>query len=193
MSKVFVLDTNKQPLNPVHPGRARLLLKKGKAAVYRRYPFTIRLSRAVEQPSLHPLHIKVDPGSKTTGIALVDDAGGDVVWAAELTHRGEQIKRDLDRRRAVRRKRRQRKSRYRKPRFNNRRKRKGTLPPSLENRICNVVTWVCRLMKVCPVTNISQELVRFDTQALENPDIEGAQYQQGTPAGYEVREYGAMC
>ena len=47
MSKVFVLDTNKQPLNPVHPGRARLLLKQGKAAVYRRYPFTIRLSRAV--------------------------------------------------------------------------------------------------------------------------------------------------
>ena len=47
MSKVFVLDTNKQPLNPVHPGRARLLLKQGKTAVYRRYPFTIRLSRAV--------------------------------------------------------------------------------------------------------------------------------------------------
>src|SRR5437588_1228322 len=149
MSKVFVLDTNKQPLNP---GRARLLLKQGKAAVYRRYPFTIRLSRAVDHPSLYPLHVKVDPGSKTTGIALVDDASGDVVWAAELTHRGEQIKRDLDRRRAVRRKRRQRKSRYRKPRFNNRRKRKGTLPPSLESRVGNVVTWVCRLMKVCPVT-----------------------------------------
>ena len=189
MSKVFVLDTNKQPLNPVHPGRARLLLKQGKAGVYRRYPFTIRLSRAVEQPNLYPLHIKIDPGSKTTGIALINDASGDVVWAAELTHRGEQIKRNLDRRRAVRRKRRQRKSRYRKPRFNNRRKRKGTLPPSLESRVGNVVTWVCRLMKVCLVTNISQELVRFDTQALENPDIEGAQYQQGTLAGYEVREY----
>jgi hypothetical protein len=118
MSKVFVLDTNKQPLNPVHPGRARLLLKQGKAGVYRRYPFTIRLSRAVEQPNLYPLHIKIDPGSKTTGIALINDASGDVVWAAELTHRGEQIKRNLDRRRAVRRKRRQCKSRYRKPRFN---------------------------------------------------------------------------
>ena len=189
MSKVFVLDTNKRPLNPVHPGRARLLLKQGKAAVYRRYPFTIRLSRVVEQPVLSPLRIKVDPGSKTTGIALVNDASGYVVWAAELTHRGEQIKRDLDKRHAVRRNRRQRRTRYRKPRFNNRRKRKGTLPPSLESRVCNVVTWVCRLMKVCPVTNISQELVRFDTQALENPDIEGAHYQQGTLAGYEVREY----
>ena len=54
MSKVFVLDTNKQPLNPVHAGRARLLLKQGKAAIYRRYPFSIILKRAVEQPDLHP-------------------------------------------------------------------------------------------------------------------------------------------
>src|SRR5258708_19915277 len=87
MSKVLLLDTTKQPLHPVHPGRARLLLKQGKAAVYRRYPFTIRLSRVVEQPVLSPLRIKVDPGSKTTGIALVNDASGDVVWAAELPHR----------------------------------------------------------------------------------------------------------
>ncbi len=189
MSQVFVLDTTKQPLNPVHPGRARLLLKQGKAAVYRRFPFTIMLKRAVEQPALHPLRIKVDPGSKTTGIALVNDVSGEVVWAAELTHRGEQIQRDLAKRRAVRRNRRQRKTRYRAPRFQNRHKRKGTLPPSLESRICNVVTWVCRLMRLCPITAISQELVRFDTQALEHPDIEGVEYQHGTLAGYEVKEY----
>jgi len=189
MSQVFVLDTNRQALNPVHPGRARLLLKQGKAAVYRRYPFTIILARAVEQPVLHPLRVKLDPGSKTTGIALVNDASGEVVWVAELTHRGEQIKRGLDKRRAVRRSRRQRKTRYRKPRFNNRRKRTGTLPPSQTSRVCNVVTWVRRLMRLCPVSAISQELVRFDTQALDNPDIEGVEYQQGALAGYEVREY----
>jgi hypothetical protein len=39
-----------------------------------------------------------------------------VVWAAELIHRGEQIKHALDKRRAARRSRRQRKTRYRKPR-----------------------------------------------------------------------------
>jgi 5-methylcytosine-specific restriction endonuclease McrA len=189
MSNVFVLDTNKQPLNPVHAGRARLLLKQGKAAVYRRYPFSIILKRAVEQPALHPLHVKVDPGSNVTGIALVNDASGEVVWAAELTHRGEQIKRRVDRRRAARRSRRQRKTRYRQSRFQNRRKRQRTLPPSLESRVCNVVTWVRRLMRISPVTAISQELVRFDTQALENPDIEGVEYQQGQLSGYEVREY----
>jgi 5-methylcytosine-specific restriction endonuclease McrA len=184
---VFVLDT--KPLNPVHPGRARLLLKQGKAAVYRRYPFTLILKRAVEQPVLHPLRVKIDPGSKTTGIALVDDGSGEVVWAAELVHRGEQIKRAMDKPPAARRRRRQRKTRYRKPRFANRRKRKGTLSPELPSRVCNVLTWVRRLMRLCPLGAISQELVRFDTQALENPDIEGVQYQQGTLVGYEVRAY----
>ncbi len=168
---------------------ARLLLKQGKAAVYRRYPFSIILKRAVEQPDLHPLHVKVDPGSNVTGIALVNDGSSEVVWAAELTHRGEQIKQRVDRRRAARRSRRQRKTRYRQSRFQNRRKRQGTLPPSLESRVCNVVTWVRRLMRISPVTAISQELVRFDTQALENPDIEGVEYQQGQLSGYEVREY----
>jgi len=110
MSKVFVLDTHKQPLNPLHPGRARLLLKQGKAAVYRRYPFTLILKRAVEQPHLEPLRLKIDPGSKTSGIALVNDGSSEVVWAAELMHRGEQIKRDMDKRRAVRKSRRQRNS-----------------------------------------------------------------------------------
>ncbi len=189
MSQVFVLDTNKQALNPIHPGSARLLLKQGKAAVYRRYPFTIILASAVEQPTLHPLRIKVDPGSQTTGIALVNDRSGEVVWAAQLTHRSEQIKRDLEKRRAVRRGRRQRKTRYRKPRFENRRKRTGTLPPSLESRVCNVLTWVGRLLRLCPVTAISQELACFDTQALEHLDIEGVEYQHGQLAGYEVREY----
>jgi hypothetical protein len=33
------------------------------------------------------------------------------------------------------------------------------------------------------------ELVKFDMQAMENPEISGVQYQQGTLAGYELREY----
>jgi len=37
MSQVFVLDTNKQPLNPVHPGYARLLLSTKQAAVFKRF------------------------------------------------------------------------------------------------------------------------------------------------------------
>ena len=60
MSYVFVIDTDKQPLSPVHPGRARLLLKGGKAAVYRRYPFTLILKHKVDKPVPAPLRLKQD-------------------------------------------------------------------------------------------------------------------------------------
>jgi 5-methylcytosine-specific restriction endonuclease McrA len=189
MSKVFVLDTKKHPLNPVHPGRARILLSTGKAVVFKRYPFTIVLKGEVEAPQLEPLRVKIDPGSKTTGLALVNDATGEVVFVAQLAHRGEQIKKALDRRRTVRASRRRRHTRYRKPRYTNRKRRDGWLPPSLESRISNVLTWVERLMRLCPIEAISRELVRFDLQQMENPEISGAQYQQGTLFGYEVREY----
>jgi 5-methylcytosine-specific restriction endonuclease McrA len=189
VSKVFVLDMKKRPLNPVHPGRARILLSSGQAAVFKRYPFIIILKSAEESPALEPLRLKIDPGSKTTGLAIVNDSSGEVVFAAELSHRGQTIKAALEDRRAIRRSRRQRHTRYRKPRFDNRTKPKGWLPPSLKSRISNVLTWVQRLIRVCPITAISQELVRFDLQAMENPEIAGVEYQQGTLMGYEVREY----
>lgn len=190
MSKVFVMDSTKCPLNPVHPARARLLLTQGKAAIFRRYPFTIILKHKVEHPQVAPMRLKIDPGSKTTGLALVNDTSGEVVWAAELHHRGEAIKEALASRRAVRRFRRQRHTRYRKPRFDNRlRNKAGWLPPSFLSRIQQILTWVARLRKVAPITALSQELVRFDMQLLEQPDIAGVEYQQGTLAGYELREY----
>ena len=33
------------------------------------------------------------------------------------------------------------------------------------------------------------ELVRFDMQQIENPEISGVEYSQGTLAGFEQREY----
>src|SRR5260370_19630956 len=96
MSYVFVLDTNRQPLNPIHPARARWLLKHRKAAVSKRYPFTIILVRAIESPQVQPLRVKLDPGSKTTGLAIANDQSGEVVFSAELVHRGQAIKKALD-------------------------------------------------------------------------------------------------
>ncbi len=190
MQTVFVVDTNKQPLAPTHPARARKLLTLGKAAVWRRYPFTIILKRAVEHPESSPLRLKLDPGSRTTGLAVLNDASGEVVFAAELHHRGQHIRASLEDRRARRRSRRQRHTRYRQPRFDNRRnKAEGWIPPSLLSRVCNVVTWVKRLRRLTPLIAFSQELVRFDMQLMDNPEISGVQYQQGTLTGYEVREY----
>ena len=190
MQYVFVLDKNKQPLDPCHPARARQLLREKRATVFRRYPFKILLKdRALEESVTHAHQVKLDPGSRTTGIAMVREGDNKVLWAGELAHRGLAIKAAMDDRRAVRRGRRTRKCRYRPPRFDNRRRPEGWLPPSLESRVANLQTWVRRLAWSAPVESISIELVKFDTQALQNPEISGVEYQQGDLMGYEVREY----
>jgi hypothetical protein len=51
MERVFVLDTNKTPLAPCRPKRARLLLKQKKAAVFRMCPFTIILKHEIADAS----------------------------------------------------------------------------------------------------------------------------------------------
>ena len=189
MSSVLVIDQNKQPCDPIHPGLARKWLSSGKAAVYRRFPFVLILKRPISKLPAQPLQLKLDPGSHTTGIAVLNDASGQVVWAAELTHRGEEVHHALQRRAAVRRGRRSRHTRYRPARWRNRRRPKGWLPPSQMSRVQNVLTWVQRLRRWCPIGAISYEAVRFDTQALQNPEIEGIAYQHGTLAGLEVKEY----
>jgi 5-methylcytosine-specific restriction endonuclease McrA len=190
MQRVLVVDKHKKPLMPCSPARARELLKKGRAKVYRRFPFTIIIVDR-EGGETQEIQFKVDPGAKTSGLVLVAafNRGLCCIWAAELTHRGLQIRDALLSRRQIRRGRRQRKTRYRQARFENRRRVKGWLPPSLQSRIDNSLTWLKRLCYVVPISHLAQELVRFDTQALQNPEISGVEYQQGTLMGYEVREY----
>ena len=197
---VFVLDVNKRPLAPTHPACARQLLRKGKAAVYRKYPFTIILKREIQESDTEQFRLKIDPGSKITGIAILNDKTGEVVFATELQHRGQQIKKAMDSRRAVRRSRRNRKTRYRKTRFSNRTRPEGWLSPSLFSRVANIETWVKRLCRLSPIVAISFESAKFDTQKMavhevtaerseQNPEINGVEYQHGKLAGYNVKEY----
>src|SRR6516225_3390495 len=126
---VFVLDKKGKPLMPCSEKRARLLLEAGRARVHRVKPFTIRLvDREQKDSALQPVRVKLDPGSKVTGIALVresetaDPETGEVKREAavlnliELEHRGQQIKNAMQSRAALRRGRRSRNLRYRKPR-----------------------------------------------------------------------------
>jgi 5-methylcytosine-specific restriction endonuclease McrA len=182
----FVLDTNLRPLNPIHPANARKLLKNGRAAIFRQFPFTIILKEQVTK-DVRPLQIKIDPGSKVTGLAIL--SGAKLIWAAELTHRGAAIQAALLSRRQLRRGRRARRTRYRPARFLNRTRPKKWLAPSLQHRVNTTLTWVKKLMQVAPVQSIAQELVRFDMQQIVNPEISNLEYQQGTLAGYETREY----
>ncbi|UIF90908.1 RNA-guided endonuclease IscB [Cupriavidus sp. UYPR2.512] len=194
---VFVLDKHGKPLMPCTEKRARLLLERGRARVHRLMPFAIRLiDGRVADSEFQPLRLKLDPGSKGTGVALVretTDVNGIrhaiVLSLAEILHRGRQISEALLARRSMRQARRGRKTRYRASRFHNRRKPKGWLAPSLRHRVETTVSWVSRFRALAPITALSTELVRFDMQAMQHPEISGIQYQQGTLQGYELREY----
>lgn len=187
---VLVIDKKKQPLMPCSEKRARLLLDRGRAVVVRVHPFTIRLKDR-EGGHTQPVRIKLEPGSRTTGMALVRE-GADgtqhVLWLGEIAHRGHVIRDRLAHRRAFRRRRRGQ-LRHRPPRFDNRTRPRGWLAPSLQHRVDTTMAWVERLRRWAPVAAISQELVRFDMQSMENPDISGAEYQRGMLYGFEVREY----
>lgn len=188
MNQVFVLDTKLKPLTPCHPARARALLKGGKAAVYRAVPFSIILKAERPEAVVKPVTVKIDPGSKTTGLAFVNDDGR-VLFGAELEHRGKSIKASLISRSSLRRGRRNRQTRYRAARFNNRTRKDGWLPPSLQHRVETTMTWVDRFRRWCAIDQIAVERVKFDMQLMQNPEIAGIEYQQGTLQGYSVREY----
>jgi 5-methylcytosine-specific restriction endonuclease McrA len=192
MSKVFCLDTNQRILTPIHSGKARQLLNNHQAAVFKTYPFTIVLKKPSKETT-EPLQLKIDPGAKHTGIALVNNRNGDVVFAAEIEHRPTHgktgISTAMKTRLGYRRGRRSRNLRYRAKRFNNRSRPDNWLQPSLESKVCNIITWVKRLQRIANVGGISIEIVNFDTQKMENPNIQGKEYQKGELFGYETKQF----
>jgi hypothetical protein len=101
---VYVLDRSGKPLMPCSEKRASKLLAAGRARVHRLLPFVIRLvDRMQDDCTLQPLRLKLDPGSKTTGVAVARDIesidactggvrrGAAVVNLMEIVHRGRQI------------------------------------------------------------------------------------------------------
>ena len=204
-SRVFVLDKYKRPLMPCHPARARKLLRNKKAAVYRLYPFTIiLLNRTLEESILQPIELRIDPGSKTTGISIVAMFNNKphVIWAAHIIHRGHIVTMRLKSRAAIRRGRRNRKTRYRKPKYfklrskldssgkTNSSNKKGWLPPSLRSRINNTYNLTLKLLKYVPFDYIAVESVSFDTSSITaGTQLYGKEYNHGTLFGYTIKQY----
>jgi len=192
VTRTFVLSEEGEPLMPCSNARARILMKKSRAKVYRLFPFTIQLTDKTSK-DLQSVAIKFDPGANATGIALVrlhaEPTNQTVLHLAEITHRGQVIRKHMTQRAMFRRRRRSANLRYRAPRFDHRTKPSGWLPPSLKSRVDNLASWLGRYRTLAPITSIYIESVRFDMQALDNPDIEGVEYQRGTLFGAELWEY----
>ncbi len=191
---MFVLDKHSRPLDPCHPARARCLLASGRAVVARHTPFAIRLKdRTARRSEINGVELGIDPGSKHTGMAVFTTGDGAIRtgrFAVQLDHRGGQIRDKLTSRAAYRRGRRSRNVRYRSPRFSNRAKPAGWLAPSLKHRVDTALSWVTRLKRWAPVRAVHVERVSFDAHAMTaGKPLEGAEYQRGTLAGYEARQY----
>jgi hypothetical protein len=149
--------------------------------------------RMAEESVVPEVEAGVDPGSRHTGLSLFTATPEGMrrgVFALQLDHRGGRIRDKLAARAQYRRGRRSRNLRYRAPRFSNRTRPAGWLAPSLRHRVDGTLSWITRLCRWAPVRALHVERVAFDTSALAaGRPLAGVEYQQGTLAGYEVREY----
>ena len=192
--RVPVISSDGQPLMPCRPKRARVLLRDGRAEkTWVNGNFAIRMTdRTRDESTVHEMTLGITPGSKVTGFAITQDQDETqerrVIHAMELEHIGHQISIQLQKRASNRKNRRSR-LRFRQPRFSNRRKPKGSLPPSIQHNLDQIDKWTRTLIQLYPISNIRVSTSRFDIQLMENPGIQGEEHQHGTLYGWQLRAY----
>ena len=184
---VYVLNIQGEPIMPCKEAKARKLLKQNKAKIAKHEPFTIQLLFECEN-QVQDVSLGVDTGSKHIGISATTEK--QVLYETDVELRNDIVSK-LSSRREARRTRRNR-LRYRPARFNNRvkSKHKGWLAPSIEQKINTHIQVIKHLHEVLPITKIIVETAQFDIQKINNPEIQGEEYQQGEQSGFwNVREY----
>ena len=183
--RIFVMNMRGDPLMPCTQKKARILLKEGKAVIYKYDPFTIQLTYATGETK-QDCHIGIDTGSKHIGMAITSE--NKVLLKGEIELR-QDVKSNIDTKHIYRRSRRNRKTRYRQPRFLNRKRSDKWLPPSLQNRVDHTFHWIdtfCSLVSD-PILHI--EVGKFDTAKMINPEINGVDYQHGQTYGFFEERY----
>ena len=104
---VPVLNQDGAPLAPTRPSRARRWLESGKATKeWRHGHFAVRLTEQYQDPVTPETSLNINPGAKSTGIAIVtwktlhqgtqeETKEATAVAAFELRHRGDTITRKM--------------------------------------------------------------------------------------------------
>ena len=182
---VYVLNKDGKPLMPCSPCKALKLLEAGVAKVIRREPCTIKLlfgSAGYKQK----VTVGCDSGSKVAAFSAT--ANQKVLYLSEVKLRDD-IRSNMDQRRAYRRTRRSRNTRYRKPRFDNRR-RDGWLTPTVRSKVDSHKRELCFIRKILPVSDVIIEMASFDIQKITNPEVLSSGYQEGRQKDfYNVKQY----
>ena len=183
---VTVLSSTKQKLMPTTSYRARRLLKKGKATIYKYRPFTIILTGRTSG-DVQEIEYKCDTGYKHIGVSICSQKQELVSNEFELLDGEPERHKDC----ASYRKTRRNRLRYRKPRFNNRKKKYKKnlvdgkyLAPSIRNKLEQHIKIFESFYEVMPITSAVFEMGQFDIQLLEalesgSKPPEGTDYQHG--------------
>ena len=177
---VYVQNINGLPLMPCSEAKARHLLEEHRAVIVNYTPFTIRLKFVVDDIT-QPVTLGVDAGYETIGLSATTETK--ILFEAEVKNRTDVVSL-MTERREVRKARRSR-LRRRKARFDNRRRTDGWLPPSVEQRVRTHESAIRKVCSLLPVTKIVVEVAAFDIQKINNPDIEGTEYQNGIQKDFE--------
>jgi len=182
--KVFVLNLEGQPIMPTKSSRARKMLEKGRATVVKRSPFTIQLNFDCEN-KVQDVTLGIDTGYSNIGFSAVSEK--DELISGEVILENGMTKRIQDK--AMYRRNRRNRLWYREPRWKNRsaNKKEGWLPPSIERRFNAHLRIIEQIKSILPISNVTVEVGKFDIQKLENPDIQGKEYQQGSMYQYRNR------
>ena len=183
--KVFVIDAAGKQLLPTHPARSRKLLREGRAKVFQVVPFTIQLTRVVDNPA-GEFTVGIDDGAKHVGIAVVNEHTEEVVFRGVVRLR-QDVKCKMTQRATYRRARRSRKLRHRPARFLNRGS-KGWIPPTIRQKKDSVLRVVKDLGRVLRITKVVVEEGQFDISSMAaGRQLYGAEFQQAEYEGQNFR------
>lgn len=184
---VYVLDKKGKPLMPTKRHRkVRKMLESGKAKVIKTKPFTIQLTYEPETKRVQEVKLGIDSGYTYIGFSAITEKEELISGELQLLSG---MKKRLKQRAMYRRQRRNR-LRYRKPRFDNRRRKKDWLAPSLQHKLDGHLKFIEKLQSKLPISEIVIEIANFDIQKIKNPAVVGEEYQQGEKKGFwNLREY----
>lgn len=183
--KVFVVNKHGRALMPTTPRKARLLLSRGKARIFKRTPFTIQLIYG-SSGYVQDVKAGIDAGYKNIGFSAITEQeelfGGEVKMMIGMSERLTECRKYRNQRRT--------RKRHRQSRFDNRKGNNGGLAPSIQHKLNTHFKVIEMLKTVLPISHLTIEVGDFDIQKIKNPTIKGKEYQQGEQYGFShLRQY----
>ena len=183
----FVLYKDGTPLMPMKIGKAKKMIRSGKARIVKVKPLVIQLEYETTK-NVDELTLGIDSGAIWIGYSLINKKLKKeyIRGTLEQEHKGSKsnpAKSRMDERRMYRRNRRNRLW-HREARFDNRKKRDDILPPTVERKYNTHKRLIEIISAIAPVAHLVIEVAKFDIQKIKNPDIEGVEYQQGDLYSY---------